>query len=57
MNVNHIEKIETPEGDGNTTLKVIFHQPVHIEKIETPEGDGNGCIRPIHKISRHILRR
>ena len=35
-----IEKIETPEGDGN---KVLYHNKVHIfiEKIETPEGDGN----------------
>ncbi len=41
-----IEKIETPEGDGNSceTFSSIFG--VSIEKIETPEGDGNNFLAP-----------
>ena len=36
-----IEKIETPEGDGNIKWKSNLALRKYIEKIETPEGDGN----------------
>ena len=35
-----IEKIETPEGDGNK-FRLHYQNIYPIEKIETPEGDGN----------------
>ena len=37
-----IEKIETPEGDGNSHAHMLLSPGFFtIEKIETPEGDGN----------------
>ncbi len=38
--MHSIEKIETPEGDGNEGGRE-YTVDLFIEKIETPEGDGN----------------
>lgn len=42
-----IEKIETPEGDGNESKYLFWLLDIMIEKIEPPEGDGN------HKTAPH----